>query len=77
MPQERVRSESYQEYEPSADVRLLYRWTMIHSQIGSTRDCGMILKLEKFSHLSSRSFGLSFPIRFGYLSLVLSLRADA
>ena len=37
----------------------------------------MILKLERFSHLSERSFGLNSPIRLGYLSLVLSLRAYA
>ena len=35
---ERVRSESYPEYE--------------QSHISSTRDCGMVLKLERFSHQS-------------------------
>ena len=50
---------------------------MIQSHIGSTRDCGVGLKLERFSHLSDRSFGLGSPIRLGYLSLVISLRAGA
>ena len=31
---------------------------MIRSHIGSTRDCEVVLKLERFSHLSGRSFGL-------------------
>ena len=40
---------------------------MIRSHIGSTRDCGMVLKIERFSHLSNRSFGLGSPIGLGYL----------
>ena len=32
---------------------------MIRSHIGSTRNCGVVFKFEKFSHLSDRSFGLS------------------
>ena len=43
----------------------------------STRNCGLILKLERFSHLSGWSFGLGSLIRLGYLSLVLSLKVDA
>ena len=35
----------------------------------------MVLKLERFSHLSNRSFGLDSSIGLGYLSLVISLRA--
>ena len=31
---------------------------VIRSYIGSTQKCGVILKVEKSSHLSSRSFGL-------------------
>ena len=50
---------------------------MIRSQVGSTRDCGVILKLERFSHLSVWSFGLGSFIGLEYLSLVLSLRASA
>ena len=41
---------------------------MIQSHIGSTWSCGVILKLERFSHLSDQSFGLGFPIELGYLS---------
>ena len=36
-----------------------------------------ILKLEGFSHLSDRSFGLDSPVGLRYLSLVLSLRVYA
>ena len=38
---------------------------LIRSHIGFIRDCGVVLKLERFFHLSGRSFG--------YLSLVLLL----
>ena len=31
---------------------------MIRSHIGSTRDCEVVLKLERFSHLLGRFFGL-------------------
>ena len=36
----------------------------------------MVLKLERFSHISNQFFGLDSPIRLEYLSLVLSLRFD-
>ena len=48
---------------------------MIRSHIGSKLECGVVLKFERFSHLSGRSFGLGYPIRHEALSLVLSLRA--
>ena len=35
---------------------------MIRSHISSTQGCGVVLKLERFSYLSSRSFGLGSPI---------------
>ena len=41
---------------------------MIRSHIGFTQECGVVFKLERFSHLSNRSFALGSPIRFGYLS---------
>ena len=41
---------------------------MIRSHIGSTKYCGVILKLERFSHLSDRSFGLGSLIGLRYLS---------
>ena len=50
---------------------------MIRSHIGSTLECGVVLKLKRFSNLSSRSFGLGSPIRLEALSLVLSLIAGA
>ena len=37
---------------------------------------GVILKHERFSHLSSLSFGLGSPIELIVLSLVLLLRVD-
>ena len=37
----------------------------------------MVLKLERFSYLSNRSFGLGSVIGFGYLSLMLYLKIDA
>ena len=40
---------------------------MIGSHIGSIRNCGMLLKLERFSNLSGQSFGFDSPIRLGYL----------
>ena len=43
---------------------------------GEGQECGVLLKLEMFSHLSSRSFGLGSPIGLQALSLVLSLRDD-
>ena len=41
---------------------------MIRSHIGSIQECGMVLKLERFSHLSGRSFGLGSPIELEILS---------
>ena len=32
---------------------------MIRFHIGSTRDCEVVLKVKRFSHLSGRSFGFS------------------
>ena len=43
---------------------------MIRSYINSTQNCGVVLKLEMFSHLLDRSFGLSSFVGFGYLSLI-------
>ena len=42
------------------------------------RNCGVVLKFERFSHLSRWSFRLDSPIGlgYGYLPLVLSLRVD-
>ena len=37
----------------------------------------MVLKLERFFHLSGRSFGLDSFIGIVYLSSVLSLKANA
>ena len=36
----------------------------------------MILKIERFSHLSGRSFGLGSPIGFGYLSSQFEISID-
>ena len=47
---------------------------MIRSHIDSIRNCGVVLKLEIFSHQSGQSFWFHYPIWLGYLSLVLSLR---
>ena len=44
---------------------------MIRSYINSIRNCGMVLKLERFSHLSGRPFALGSPIGLGYLSLMI------
>ena len=35
---------------------------MIRSHIGSTKKCGVVLKLERISHLSGQSFGLGYSI---------------
>ena len=44
---------------------------MIQSHIGgSTKECGVVLKFDEFSHLSSRSFGFGSLIGFEDLSLV-------
>ena len=50
---------------------------MIRSHIGFTQERGVVLKLERFSHLSGQSFRLGSLIRLEALSLVLLLRADA
>ena len=42
---------------------------MIQSHIGYTQECGVVLKLERFSHLSNRSFELGYPIGLESLSL--------
>ena len=44
--------------------------------IGSTRNYGMVLKLERLSYLSGWSFGFGSLIGLGYLSLILLLRTD-
>ena len=41
---------------------------MIRSHIGFTQECGVVLKLERFFHLLSRSFGLSSQIGLEALS---------
>ena len=41
---------------------------MIRSYIDSTWGCEVVLKLERFSYLSSQSFDVGFPIRLWYLS---------
>ena len=48
---------------------------LIRSYISSTRNCGVVVKLERFSHLAGQSFRFGSSISLGYLSLVLSLRA--
>ena len=47
---------------------------MIQSHNGSIQECGVVLKLERFSHLSSQSLGLSSPIGLEALLLVFLLR---
>ena len=44
---------------------------MIRSHIDSTRNCGVEIKLEEFSHRSDRSFRLGSPIELRYLSNIL------
>ena len=48
---------------------------MIRSHISSIKEYGVVL--ERFFHLSGRSFGLGSSIGLGYLSLVFSLRVGA
>ena len=50
---------------------------MIRSHIGSIQECGVVLKLKRFFHLSGRSFWLGSSIGLKALSFVLSLRAGA
>ena len=40
---------------------------MIQSHIGSKRNCGVVLKLKRFSHLLNQSFEFGSPIGLGYL----------
>ena len=40
------------------------------SRIGSTRNYGVVLKLERFFHPIGWSFGLGSHIELGYLSLL-------
>ena len=44
---------------------------MILSHIGFTQECGMVLKLKRFSYLSGQSFGFGSPIRLEALSLLI------
>ena len=44
---------------------------MIPSHIDSIQKCRVVLKLERFSHLVGRSFGLGSLIGLEALSLVL------
>ena len=60
----------------SANVWFLKGYGMIRSHIDSTQECGVVLKLEKFSPISYRSFGLGSSIGFKALLLVLSLRVS-
>ena len=53
----------------SVDVRFLKGYEMIRSHIGSTQECGTVLKLERFSHLSCRSFGLGSSIELEALAI--------
>ena len=46
------------------------------NHLDGLRDCGVIFKFKRLSHLSDRSLGLSSFIGIGYLSLVFSLRVD-
>ena len=41
---------------------------MIRSHIGSTQKCGVVFKIEGFSYLLDRSFGLSSSIELETLS---------
>ena len=41
---------------------------MIQSHIGSTQECRVVLKFDKFSYLSDWSFGLGSPTRLEALS---------
>ena len=59
MPKERVRRESYPKYEPS-------NFSRGEQLYGFTRNCGVIIKLERFSHLLSRSSMLGSLIRLRY-----------
>ena len=38
---------------------------MILSHIGSTQECGVVLKLDEFSHIIRSSFGLGYSLCLG------------
>ena len=42
---------------------------MIRSHIGSTQECGVVFKLERFSHLLGRPFGMGSLIGLEALSI--------
>ena len=48
--------------EPQSNMILLYDPPSVPHEI-----VGVVIKLERFSYLSSRSFGLGSPIGLGYL----------
>ena len=52
-----------------------FRSILIRFHIGSTQECGVVLKLERLFHLLGWSFGLGSPIGLEALSLVILLRA--
>ena len=60
----------------SVDVHFLKGYGMIRSHIDSTQVCGVVLKLERFFHLSGQSFELGYSIGLKALLLVFLLRAD-
>ena len=60
----------------STDIQFLKGYGMIRSHIDFTQECGVVLKLERFSYLSGRSFGLDSSTRLKALLLVLLLRVD-
>ena len=43
---------------------------MIQSHISSITNCEVVLKLERFFHLSGQSFGLNSSIGLGYLPII-------
>ena len=52
----------------SSDFRFLKGYGIIRSHIGSIQECGVLLKLERFSHLLGQSFVLGSPIGLEDLS---------
>ena len=38
---------------------------IIKDRFGSIRNCGVVLKIERFSHLSDQSFGFDFLVGLG------------
>ena len=49
---------------------------MIQYHINSIRNYGVLLKLERFSHLSGLSFGFGTPIGLEYLSQNMTYRTS-